>query len=162
MTTRRQDAHLLADTPVTASTEGLVWTVSSFAHSAEPIIDLFAVLIDVVLEGCSSNTFGIAPTRWQPLVRLLPYSRVHLADSGTSQNVVSFGNDEGAILGGSRKSRGNGNVVADIAHDAVDRWVNSEGLADDGVHQGEFAQLLEGEGPHLAVWRAEELALLLV
>ena len=145
-----------------ASTERLVWTFCPLAYSTETIINLLAVLVGVCIERLRSNTLRITPSGRVPLRGVNPDTRVNLADSGRREYVVAFWDDIGAIFGGRSESRGNRDISTDIAHDTVNRWVNAERLANDGIKDWKLAEGLIGHRAETTVGVAEVINLLLV
>jgi len=154
--------ELLANTPVLASTERLIRGLGTLAHSTEAEVDLLAVLIEVRLESLRRNTLRVAPSDGVPLVSLLPDLRVHLRDDGRGHDEVALGNNIGLVFARAGEGSRDGDIVADVAHDAVDGRVNTESLADDGIKDRELAKFFVGHGAELAIGSAEVLDLFLV
>jgi hypothetical protein len=122
------------------STKWLIRALRSLADGTETVIDLLAMFISVGLERLRRNAFGIAPAGGNPFIGILPYTRVHLADSGTSENIVALRHDVDAIFGRGRDGSRDWHVVTDVAKYTVNGRMNAESLADDGIHDRERAQ----------------------
>ena len=122
------------------SAEWLIRALRSLADGAETVINLLAMFISVGIERLRCNAFGIAPAGGGPFIGVLPYTRVRLADSRTSENIVALRHDVDAIFGRSRDRSRDRHVVTDVAHYAVDGRMEAKGLADDGIHDRERAQ----------------------
>lgn len=153
---------LLADAAVLACTKRLVRGLGAFAHGAVSIVNLLAVDVEVGVERLGSNAVGVAPSGGIPLVRVFPDPGVGLADSGRREDVVAFGDDVDAVLGGGSEGRGHSYVVADVAHDGVDGRVETECFADEGIQNWEAAEFFVGHRAELAVGRGEVLDLFFV
>lgn len=126
-------AYLFPNTPVLSCTEWLVGALCALAHSTETIVNLLAVFVSVHLVSLCRNTLGVVPAVWVPVLTRLPYGGINLADSGGCHDEVPFGDNVNAVFRRCRKGGGDRDVVADVAHDAVNRRVDTESLADDGV-----------------------------
>jgi hypothetical protein len=147
---------------VSASTERLVRTVSTLAHSTESIVNLLAVLVRVRVESLCSSSFGVAPPSRIPSKGFRPDMRVNLANSCASENVVAFRNNIGAVFRRRSESRRDGNVGTDVAHDAVNWGMHAKSLANDRVQNRKFTKLFICHAPERSIRVAEILDLFLV
>lgn len=73
---------------------------------------------------------------------------------------MALGDDVCGVLGGRGESGRDGDVGADDAHDGVDWGVHAEGLADDGVEDGEALEFLVGRWAKCTIGVAELFRLL--
>jgi hypothetical protein len=114
------------------------WRRTAKGRTSKSIVDLLNRLAIIELSRLSSEPILVGPTAWHPRLGVLPEHWVHLGDTGAGHDEVTLGNDVRAGLGGGREGLRNGNVADDFAHDGVDGGVDSEGLADAGVEDGEL------------------------
>jgi hypothetical protein len=154
--------ELLADAAMATRTERLVRRLGALRNRTKPEIDLLAALVRVLRRGLLRDALRVAPARGLPVVRGAPDCRVHLRDERGGEDIVALGDDVSLVLARVGERAGDGHVVHDLAHDGVDRWVHAEGLTDDGVEDGQGADVVEGHGAPGAVRRAEVLGLFLV
>lgn len=95
--------YLFTNTAMPASAEGLIWTVCAFADGTKSVVYLFAIFVHVGFERLSSNAIWVAPPRGIPDLRVGPNSRIRLADSRRSKNIMALRNDIGFIIGRCRE-----------------------------------------------------------
>ena len=111
---------LLPDAAVSAGTKGLVGRVGALGHEPEPIVDLGGLVL--VLEGGTDRGVGrrgIGPARWQPLVVVSPYARVHLRDERRGKDEMPRWDDVLAVLGGCCEGWRDGEVLFNFALQTV-------------------------------------------
>lgn len=158
-----QIRELLADATMSSCSEWLVRALRSLANSTVSVVDSLAVTLLVLLSAGSSPRL-FAPSLRLPCLGICPHGGVDLADGGRSENEMALGDDEDALglacWGGEGGWDGDG--LADLAHDGVDRGVDTEGLADDRVQNRELAHLLVSHVAETAVGGGEVLDLLVI
>jgi hypothetical protein len=116
------ETHLLADTPMLASSERLIRALRALTNSAKPIVDLLAIIL-IILICLRCYTLGIAPTCRVPFCWFLPYPGVSLTDGGASQYVMAGGDDVCTVFRWGRECCRDGDVSANFAEYAMDRRV---------------------------------------
>jgi hypothetical protein len=156
------EAHLLTNASMTTSTEGLVWTLSPLADSTETIINFLAMLVGVFLGRLRSNTLRITPPSRVPLRGVRPDKRVNLADRSRSEYVITLRDNICAIFGGRSEGRRNRDIRTDIAHEAMDRWMQAEGFTNNGIKDWELTEAFISHRTESTIGIAEVVDLLLV
>ena len=152
-----QVRELLANAPMPARAERLLWALRALADCTKSIIDLLTVLVRIHFVGLRRETLGVAPSCWIPLERVRPRLGVYLGDGGRGEHEVAFWHDVDAVFGGCGERGWDGDVIDDFAHDAVDRRVHTERFANDGIEDGKLLELFVCHWTELALFAGTEV-----
>ena len=132
------------------------------ADSSKSVINLLFAFVHLFLVRFHNNTFKITPARRVKFAGVLPDTRISLAESRASENVIASRNNINTILRGCGRGHRSGNIIADFTYDdgmriilvfnfdaAVERSVVSSSQASKIL---DFGSQAEGVRVELIIW----------
>jgi hypothetical protein len=153
------DTDLFTNTPMSSRTERLIRTIRSLTNCSEPEINLLSILVSVLLQRRHRNAFRIIPTIRLPFIRGLPDLWILLSEERGGEDVVASRYNISSITGSGSEVLRNGSVIADTAHDTVDRRVHTEGFTNNRIEDGEVTEVFISERAEFS-WLTEDTKVL--
>ncbi len=150
------------DTSMPTGTKRLVRTLRALAHCTESVIDLLPIFVRVLLKRLLSLALWVNPAIRDPLLGFDPQRFIDLGHSRTREDIVALRHNVLRILRRCRECPGDNEVSANVANDAVNRRVQTEGLANYGIQERKSFEILIGWQAKGAVRLREMFDLLLI